>query len=63
MPLLWNDYLCNKFLQGLLIISEISIFANGEMPERLNGTVLKTVERDERSVGSNPSLSAFLIYK
>jgi len=35
-----------------------SIFAHGEMPERLNGTVLKTVEGDEPSGGSNPSFSA-----
>lgn len=28
------------------------------MPERLNGTVLKTVEGDEPSGGSNPSFSA-----
>lgn len=35
-----------------------SIFAHGEMAEWLNATVLKTVEGDEPSVGSNPSLSA-----
>jgi hypothetical protein len=29
----------------------------GEMAERLNAAVLKTAERDERSVGSNPTLS------
>lgn len=28
------------------------------MPEWLNGTVLKTVERDERSGGSNPPSSS-----
>ena len=30
----------------------------GEMAERFNAAVLKTVERDERSGGSNPPLSA-----
>jgi hypothetical protein len=30
----------------------------GEMAERLNAAVLKTAERDERSVGSNPTLSS-----
>ncbi len=30
----------------------------GGMPERLNGTVLKTVKRDERFVGSNPTSSS-----
>jgi hypothetical protein len=28
------------------------------VPEWLNGTVLKTVERDERSGGSNPPFSS-----
>jgi hypothetical protein len=32
--------------------------ATGEMPERLNGTVSKTVWRFMRHEGSNPSLSA-----
>ena len=31
------------------------------MPERLNGTVSKTVERFMRSGGSNPPLSAIII--
>jgi hypothetical protein len=34
-----------------------STSARGEMAERLNAAVLKTAERDERSVGSNPTLS------
>jgi hypothetical protein len=29
----------------------------GEVAERLNAAVLKTAERDERFVGSNPTLS------
>lgn len=33
----------------------------GEMAERFNAAVLKTVERDERSGGSNPPLSATLV--
>jgi hypothetical protein len=35
---------------------EVPLF--GEMAERLNAAVLKTAERDERSVGSNPTLSS-----
>ena len=34
----------------------------GEMAERLNAAVLKTVERDERSGGSNPPLSAIHLF-
>ena len=45
-------------LQVLFNMTQLSIFAHGEMPERLIGTVLKTVEGDEPSGGSNPSLSA-----
>ncbi len=32
--------------------------SRGEMAERLNAAVLKTAERDERFVGSNPTLSS-----
>lgn len=48
-----------SFLFG--IIETLCTFAThslGGMPERSNGTVLKTVERDERSVGSNPTPSS-----
>ena len=36
------------------------IYDHGEVAERLNAAVLKTAERDERSVGSNPTLSESL---
>jgi hypothetical protein len=37
----------------------VCIFAHGEMAERFNAAVLKTVDGDEPSGGSNPSLSAW----
>ena len=49
-------------LQVLFNMTQLSIFAHGEMPERLIGTVLKTVEGDEPSGGSNPSLSAECLF-
>src|SRR5581483_2107843 len=35
-----------------------AMFGCGEVAERFNAAVLKTAERDERSVGSNPTLSS-----
>jgi hypothetical protein len=41
----------------LLYISRVNYFCGGEMAERSNAAVLKTVDC-QRSGGSNPSLSA-----
>jgi alpha-D-ribose 1-methylphosphonate 5-triphosphate diphosphatase PhnM len=40
--------------------SNLGLSNRGEVAERLNAAVLKTAERDERSEGSNPSLSWIL---
>jgi len=53
-----SQLIFHYFKTGLCNAACFSIFAHGEMPERLNGTVLKTVEGDEPSGGSNPSFSA-----
>ena len=37
-----------------------NINSSGGVPERFIGAVLKTVVRDERTVGSNPTSSFFL---
>ena len=45
-------------MQGCTSFSSIMERATGEMPERLNGTVSKTVVALVATVGSNPTLSA-----
>ena len=44
--------------QGRYAPKNLGISNGGEMAERLNAAVLKTVEGAEPSVGSNPTLSA-----
>lgn len=41
----------------VIIVDDVRATANGGVPERFIGAVLKTVVRDERTVGSNPTSS------
>ena len=52
-------YICKEFLKGLWHIWD---WNNGEVAEWSIAFVLKTNGRDERSRGSNPFLSANIIY-
>lgn len=46
--------------EGSIPSTPTKIICNGGVAERFNAAVLKTVDRDERSVGSNPASSANL---
>ena len=47
-------------VQLLVLSPTLPIFIGG-LAERSNAAVLKTVGRDERPVGSNPTASAFVL--